>query len=284
MAEKKKRRFGDRKDATLIRDFDAMHLLMGHLYLNRTDNEAYISETIELEPIYKWIEAHPDEEMKYTFFHVIVAAMLKLLIVKPKLNRFVCDRKYYQRNENIASFIVKRQFTEEAKEGMAVIKATEEDNIFTIHEKIKGQIIPCKNGENSGTEDGMDFFLKLPRFLQRISLSCVRRMSEKGHLPKLATEGDSNHSSVFITNLGSIGLKCGYHHLSNYGTSSIFVVVGAKKLTPFYDKDGNVTMKETLDIGLTIDERIADGFYYANAVKLMKEMLENPEMLEDFSR
>lgn len=278
--KKEKRRFGDRKDAKLIRDIDYLHIAMAHCYLNRTDNEAYISEQIELEPIYKWIEQHKDDELKYTFFHVIVAALLKLLVVRPKLNRFICNRKYYQKNERTAGFIVKRQFTDEAKEGMALVSADENSTVFSVHEDIKKQIIPCKQGKQSDTEDDMAIFEKMPHFITRIVFNVVRRWSDKGRLPNSITKGDSNHSSVFITNLGSIGLKCGYHHLSNYGTSSIFVVIGEKKLTPFYDKDGNVTMKETLDIGLTVDERIADGYYYAKSVKMLKKVLENPELLE----
>lgn len=275
-----KRRFGDRKDAALIRDLDTLHVFMGHLYRDRTDNEAYISETIELAPMQDWLAAHKDEELKYTFFHVIIAAILKILVERPKLNRFVSDRKFYQRNENIVSFIVKRQFTEEAKEGMAVVSATGEDTIFTVHEKIKQQIIPCKRGENSGTEDGMDFILKMPRFLQRWVLSFINWLSVKGKLPKFAVDGDSNHSSVFVTNLGSIGLKCGYHHLSNYGTCSIFIVIGEKRKMPTFHENGTFTLRDTVDIGLTIDERIADGYYYAQSVKLLKYLIEHPESLE----
>ena len=283
MAEVKKtqkRRLGDRRDGTLIRDIDALHLMLAHLYLNRTDNEAYISETIELEPIYRWLEAHPDPELKYSFFHIIVAAALKLLVERPKINRFISDRKYYQRNENTVSFVVKRQMNEEAKEGMALLSADESDTLFTVHEKIKRQVLPCRAGKNSATEDGMDVILKMPRFLQRLVLDVIRGLSVKGWLPKFCTEGDSNHSSVFITNLGSIGLQCGYHHLSNYGTSSVFLVVGKKKQTPTFQPDGTVTYRDTLDIGLTIDERIADGFYYAKSVKLFKYLIEHPEVME----
>lgn len=276
-----KRRLGDRKDATLIRDIDALHMVMGHLYLNRTDNEAYISEKIELEPVYKWIAEHEDSEFKYTFFHVIIAAVFKTLIERPKMNRFVADRKFYQRNENIVSFVVKRQFTEEAKEGMANITADENDNIFTIHEKIKKQVLFCKKGENSETEDTMDLMLKLPLFLQRWVMSIIRGLAEKGRLPASLTDGDSNHSSVFITNLGSIGIQCGYHHLSNYGTSSVFIVIGKKEQTPTFSEDGTVSFRDTLDIGLTIDERIADGYYYAKTVKLLKYLIEHPAVMEE---
>ena len=280
VTNKEKRRWGDRKDAKLIRDLDGLHLAMAHCYPRRTDNEAYISEQIDLEPIKKWIEAHTDEEFKYTFFHVIVAALLKLLIVRPKLNRFISNRRYYQKNERSIGFIVKRQFSDDGAEGMAIIKAEEKTNIFDVHNAIKARVIPCKQGKNSGTEDALDVFNKMPHWLVKIIFNVIRFMSDKGKLPSSLIEGDSNHCSAFVTNLGSIGLKCGYHHLANYGTNSIFVVIGQKKMTPFYDEKGKVTMKETLDLGLTIDERIADGYYYSKSVKILKKVLENPELLE----
>ena len=279
--KKEKRRCGDRKDAKLIRNIDGIHIAMAHCYPRRTDNEAYISETIELEPIIKWIEAHKDEEFKYTFFHVIVAALLKLLIVRPKLNRFISNRKYYQKNERSIGFIVKKQFSDDAAEGMAVVKADEKTTVFDVHESIKAQVVPCKQGtQSTGAQNALDIFEKMPHWLTRLVFNIIRRWSDKGRLPYSLMDGDSNHCSAFVTNLGSIGLKCGYHHLANYGTNSVFVVIGQKKMTPFYDEKGNVTLKETLDIGLTIDERIADGYYYSKSIKIFKKVLENPELLE----
>lgn len=46
--EKKKRRWGDRKDGVLLRDLDGMHFITPLIYPNRCDNEAYIRETIDL--------------------------------------------------------------------------------------------------------------------------------------------------------------------------------------------------------------------------------------------
>lgn len=275
-----KRKFGDRKDAKLIKNVDPLHIAMAHCYPNRTDNEAYISEQIELEPILKWLEQHKDDEFRFTFFHVIVAAFLKLLIVRPKLNRFIANKKYFQKNERSIGFIIKKEFTDQGEEGMAVVTADEKSTVFEIHEKIKGQVKPCKEGKLSNTESNMEIFRKLPHFITKIVFNVVRHMSNKGTLPHSITDGDSNHCSAFVTNLGSIGLKCGYHHLANYGTNSIFIVIGQKKMTPFFDEKGNVTMKETLDIGLTIDERIADGYYYAKSIKILKKVLEHPELLE----
>ena len=278
--KKEGREPGDRRDAKLIRDIDGIHVAMAQLYGGRCQNEAYISEQVDLAPIKAWMEKHPDPEFKYTFFHVILAALLKLLIIRPKLNRFISNRHYYQKNERSIGFIVKRQFTDEAQEGMAIVKAEEKTTIFDVHENVKAQVIPCKQGKNSGTEDALDIFKKLPHWLTCVVFNTIMRWSKKGKLPDSLMEGDSNHCSAFVTNLGSIGLKCGYHHLAEYGTNSIFVVIGQKKMTPFYDEKGNVTMKETLDLGLTIDERIADGYYYAKSMKILRKVLENPELLE----
>ena len=271
---------GDRRDGKLIKDIDGIHIAMAQLYNGRTENEAYISVQAELKPIVDWIAKHPDEEFKYTFFHVILAALLKLLIVRPKLNRFISNRKYYQKNERSLGFIVKRQFSDDAGEGMAVIKGQEKTTIFDVHQAVKDQVIPCRQGKKSSADGALDIFKKMPHWLTCIVFNTIGRWSRKGKLPKSLIEGDSNHCSAFVTNLGSIGLKCGYHHLSNYGTNSIFVVIGEKRMKPFYDEKGNVTMKEVIDIGLTIDERIADGYYYAKSVKIFKNVLENPELLE----
>ncbi len=278
--KKEKRRRGDRRDAKLIRDIDGIHVAMAQLYGGRCANEAYIKEQIDLQPLKDWIAKHPDTEFKYTYFHLFVAALLKLLIVRPKLNRFISNRHYYQKNERSIGFIVKRQFTDEAGEGMAVIRADEQTTIFDVHKLIKDQVIPAKQGKNSGTEDALDIFKKLPHWLTCIVFNTIMRWSRKGKLPKSLMEGDSNHCSGFVTNLGSIGLNCGYHHLAEYGTNSVFVVIGEKKMTPFYKEDGSFELKETIELGFTIDERIADGYYYSKSMKIFRKVLENPELLE----
>ena len=59
-----------------------------------------------------------------------------------------------------------------------------------------------------------------------------------------------------------------------------FVVVGEKKKRPFFDEEGNCEMLDSIDLGLTVDERIADGYYFSKTIRLVKKLLENPELLE----
>ena len=39
-------------------------------------------------------------------------------------------------------------------------------------------------------------------------------------------------------------------------------------------------MREVVDLGLTIDERIADGYYYAKTIRLLKKLFANPQLLD----
>lgn len=109
----------------------------------------------------------------------------------------------------------------------------------------------------------------------------IRWLDKHGWCPDFLIGKDPNYSSVFISNLGSIRLKSGYHHLTNWGTSSLFCIIGEKKWTPLYDEHGLVEMQETVDLGLTVDERIADGYYYAKSVRLFKYLLEHPTLWND---
>ena len=51
-------------------------------------------------------------------------------------------------------------------------------------------------------------------------------------------------------------------------------------MRPHFDAKGNMEMRSTIDLGITVDERIADGFYFAKSIRLIKKLLEHPELLE----
>lgn len=99
-------------------------------------------------------------------------------------------------------------------------------------------------------------------------------------VPKSMIESDPYYATVVLSNLGSIKLRSGYHHLTNWGTNSLFCIVGEKKWRPFFDREGNYVMKDSVELGITIDERLADGYYYSKSIRLLKKLLENPELLE----
>ena len=277
------RRFGDRRDATLLRDTDALHFIMGIIYPNRADNEAYIAERVNLEPIKAYLAKKNVEGIpfKYTFFHVILTALVKTVTLRPKLNRFYANENYYQRNKVTAGFVIKKEFSDGSEEAMALLEARPDATIDTIHEEIRQRVQATRNEQKMNTTDNsMDILNKLPRFLSKAAIRFIRWLDRHGWCPDFLIGDDPNYSSVFLSNLGSIRLRSGYHHLTNWGTSSLFCIIGEKKWTPLYDQNGLVEMRETVDLGLTVDERIADGYYYSKSIRLFKYLLEHPELLE----
>lgn len=277
-----KRRFGDRKDGVLLRDLDGMHFIVPLLYPNRCDNEAFISERIDLAAVDEYLQKRNAEnpEFPFTLFHLVVAALIKTVTLRPKMNRFVANKNMYQRNEVSAAFVVKKQFADEAHEGLAFLHAKPESTLDTLHEDIRRQVLDCRSGKGDASSDSMEMFNRMPRFLSKFLVWIVTKLDKHGWVPQSLIDTDPYYSSVVLTNLGSIGLQSGYHHLTNWGTNSVFVAVGEIKKRPFFDENGACEMRRSVDLGLTIDERLADGYYYSRSVKLLKYLLEHPEELE----
>ena len=277
-----KRHIGDRRDGTLLRDIDSMHIIMPMIYPNRCDNEAFISERIDLTNVDAYIAKRNAENpvFKFTLFHLIVAAILKVIVLRPKLNRFIANKNLYQRKELSASFVIKKQFNDASEEGMAFIRANGDSTLDTLREDLYKQITHVKKGGTDSTMDAMEFLKKLPRFVVKFFIALMRWCDRHGIVPKSLVASDPYYASVILSNLGSIKLRSGYHHLTNWGTTSLFVVVGEMKMRPFYDDEGNAEFRNSVDLGLTIDERLADGYYYSKSVRMLKYILEHPECLE----
>lgn len=281
--EKQKRKWGDRRDGVWLKDIPSMNRIMPGIMPNRADNEAYINVDIDLRPIEAYIAKKNEgrTEDKYTFFHVISAAIGKAFVLRPRMNRFVCNYKTYQRNDITVAFTVKKKFSDKATESLAFFTYDEKETMDSYHEKIMKVIHATKReGQEDTSTAAMDIITKLPQWVINTIVKIVLWLDKHGWAPQSLIGSDPNHASIFLTNLGSIGLECGYHHLVNWGTNSCFIVIGKKHIKMEYDKDGNGDLHEVIPIGITLDERIADGYYYSGTVALVKELLAHPELLD----
>ena len=278
-----KRRLGDRRDGTLMRNLDSMHFIMPIIYPNRCDNEAFISETIDLAALDAFLEKKNADspEYRYNVFQCIVTAALKTITLRSKMNRFIANSNLYQRNEVSAAFTVKKVFTDDGDEVLAFLHTKPEQNLDDIHNEIYRQLTKLrKENQTDASTDAMDFFNKLPRFFSKAVVKFMCFMDRHGWVPKSLIATDPYYSSVVLSNLGSIKLKAGYHHLTNWGTTSVFITIGEAKWRNVLQDDGSTKKRHEISLGLIIDERIADGYYYSGTVKLLKLLLEKPELLE----
>ena len=278
-----KRKFGDRKDGIWLKDIPAMNRIMPALMPNRADNEAHISVDIDARPLNAYLEKLNEGRTadKYTFFHLISAAIGKAFILRPKMNRFVCNNKLYQRRDVSVAFTVKKQFNDHAEEALAFFTYDPKETLESYHEKIMKVIHQTKSYEEKDTSTGaMDIVCKLPQWVITGIVKFVLWLDKHGWAPDFLIGSDPNHAAIFLSNLGSIGLPGGYHHLVNWGTNSCFIVVGKKCFKKEYNANGEGQCREVVPLGITLDERIADGYYYSGTVALVKELLAHPELLE----
>lgn len=287
MGKNTKPRRGDRRDAKLLRDLDAMHMFMPIMLPNRADNEAFIEEQIELDAIEQYLAEKNagNPAHKYTLFHVILAALARTIEMRPRMNRFIIGDRYYERNDISFSLIAKKAFADSGDESIVILKydpSAEKAAIDVLKDKLCDFVYSLRNEDTTdSTTDILDSLAKLPRFMRRLVIAFLRSRDENhGGLPFGLDKDDPYHSTVFISNLGSIQLRAGYHHLTNWGTNSIFVVVGEKHDITRVDESGGMSRQQVLNLGITLDERIADGYYYARTIKLLKALLRQPALLD----
>lgn len=281
-----KKRFGDRKDATWIRDADPMHAFMPYLMLGRTDNECLMNDEIDLTNTLRYIEEknarNPD--FKYTIFHVVVAAIAKTIYLRPAMNRFIQGHRLYQRNDISFSFAAKRKFTDSSEEALILLKMKPESDVSPleqVYSRIRKEVIGIrKEHKVDGATKAMAILNYLPRPILRIVSKILFWLEYHGWTPEFLTKIDPYHTTCFVSNLGSIKMSASYHHLIDWGTNSFFALIGELKWQPVFSPDGSYEMKQMLPLGFTIDERIADGFYFANSIKILRRILKNPEILD----
>ena len=280
---KSKRRWGDRIDATLVRDNDPLHFFMPYLYPNRADNEAVLQEEVDLTALNAFL-AEKNKGLttdKYTLMHAVCTALVRTITLRPKLNYFIKGNRLYHRNDISLSFVVKKQFADNGKEALAFRKFGPETTIDTLHQTIMEEIHDCRSDKLDNSTAGMELFTHLPRWLMRIAMRILFLLDYYGRVPQSLIKADPNYSTVLISNLGSIKLNANYHHLSNWGTCSLFLVIGEKHMAPIFQPDGSYEMHEVVNLSITLDERIADGYYYAKSIQFFKHLLQHPELLNE---
>ena len=281
---KRKRHRGDRRDARWVREVTGLQTVMANLMPHRAECEVYLNDTFDATNLVKFLEKknaeHP--EYKTTVFHAFVVCLERMLRERPLMNRYISGRRTYERYDITVSFICKRKFADGAEESLLTVTARDEDTVDSVSRHIVGDVTQTRKSDHStgGIDSAIDAFARLPRFLLIPVFGIIRILDFWGLMPKSLTEGDTNYSSVLVSNLGSIKAPAVYHHLNNYGTNSIMVTLGTLRKEEMVMPDGTREVRDVVDVGATLDERIGDGFYFARSLKLIKYIFEHPELLD----
>lgn len=261
----------NRRDGKRVKDIDAMHVLMPYIKPNRCDSDVFINQKLDVTELVNYYEDMKLKDNDLTYFHLFITLIAKTIYNRPLLNRFIVNKKYYDRNDILIAFTAKVNYEDTSKEILKVIKIDPEDNLFSIKEKTLKAVLDVRNAKEEGTNNIMNIIGKLPSFLISLVVKVVKFMDRHDLLPKSLINDNLYYSTCIVSNLGSIKSSAIYHNLTDFGTSSILATFGEIR-----EENG----RKYAEAGINIDERIADGVYFVKSVKLMQDILNNPKCLE----
>lgn len=277
-----KKKFGDRKNARRVRNMTGLAQICIDLKPNRSVSDVFINNKMDVTNLCKYIANKKKENPNITFFHAFVTALGKLFYNKPYLNRFVANRHMYEHNDVVISFVAKVSFDDNAEEVMVLVKIDKDDNIDSISKKIYAELDKIRNKKSNkkGANSAIDTLGKLPNPIRIPIIGLFKWCDKKGILPASLVEDNLYYSSIIVSNLGSIHCGAIFHNITDFGNASSLATMGEIKDEEVII-DGKKQVRKLCEFGVNLDERIADGFYFANSLRLLQYILDNPELLED---
>lgn len=247
---------------------------------DRMDADVYINKKVDCTNLVKYMEKKKKENSDITYFHALSQACAKVVYNKPRLNRFIINHRCYERDNVSMAFVAKVNFGDDAKEVMSLVDIKPEDNIDDISKTIKKMVNDLRNAKQNSTDDSLEKLNKLPTPLLNIVGKLLLWLDKKDKLPASLNDSLIYNASMILSNLGSIHCGAIYHNISDFGSNSILITFGEIHDEPVA-VNGKVEVRPVMEIGATLDERIADGAYMSKSVNLLEHILTHPDLLED---
>ncbi len=266
-----------RKDGRIIKTIDPMYKLIGHIMVDRCDAMNMIELTVQQDPIRKYMRRKKDEGYTFSHLAIVLAAFIRTTAEYPFLNRFVVNKNLYARNELTIGMVVLKPGETEGTMNKMFFKP--DMTIYQVQEVLDEYIDRNRGaGKTNSTDKLMATLLSIPG-LARVGVNLIRWMDWHGLLPKAVIDASPFHCTMTITNLASIGTNYIFHHVYNFGTTSMIMALGNTREDPA-KRHGEIVFEKVIPIGLVMDERIGEGVQFAIACKKLQSILRNPEVLE----
>ncbi len=266
--------FGRRTDAEQVRGLNKMRRFMPFISPRRNDSVFYLETEVEVENALRFTDEYnrdASEDQKLTLFHLYLRSLSQTVHERPGVNRFVAGGRLWQRKGLWITFSAKQEMIDGAP--LLTVKREFPEG-ETLEQMVEGTLksLRCRRGGSKTQSDReMDLAFLLPQCGVRFAIWLLNKANQWGLLPKSMIDDDPMFTSMFVANLGSVGLGGGFHHLWEYGTCSIFIAIGE-----IYTRWDGV---RCVNVNYTYDERIEDGLHVAISLRQIKEGVENPEKI-----
>lgn len=274
--------FGKRPDGRVLKNLEPMEQIMPYILKKRYDSMNMFEDTLPCEPWDNYIKEKAEQGIKITYMDIFIAGVVRLMALRPQLNRFVMNGKIYARPKIWVSFVVHPTLTDGSVGTTIKLCFEGTESLPEVAAKIDQAVkkeTTQRDGEND-TDRLMRFLMKaIPGFLIKLVINILMWMDRHNLLPKAIVELSPFHTSFFITNLKSLGINHIYHHTYEFGTTGLFFAMGKEKFIPIV-KSGEIVNEKHMGFGLVSDERFCDGLYFALSLRLFKKYMKNPAILD----
>ena len=273
--------FGHRPDGKKVKGLDPIFRVIPNVMLDRDDSQVYFKQDIPLKNLDEYIDRKLAEGIRFSYMDIIYSAIVRIIKERPQLNRFAMHGTLYERDGIYVTLTIKKGLEDNTPETTVKIRFTGDENIFEVADILQKTIEKNKSVSEENSTDKLAGALSLiPDFLLRWAVKFLWFLDKHGLMPKAIIDASPFHTTAFLTNVGSLGIDSIYHHLYNFGTTSMFFSMGKKKKSYIYEDD-EIQQEKCITIAFVGDERICDGYYYASSFKQLSRYLKKPELLEN---
>lgn len=264
-----------RSDGVLVKNLHPYRQIMQFVMPTRTESVVFFDVNIKAEQLLIFLEKI-QRSHDVSLIHVIVAALNRGLEQNPNINRFVTGRRVYERKGRFITFSAKRK-KGEASSKLAMIKMETEDqeSFSSLVKRINKKLNVERSDAITYADKEYAMFNVLPRPVLWFAVKLFRFLDYYNLLPGFFIEGDALYVSAVVTNLGSLKMGPGYHHLYEWGNCPLFVMIGEIE-ERVCSVNGEIKTEKILPVRLSYDDRIEDGLTARQCIDDVVAMMEDP--------
>ena len=270
------------KEFRRVKTISPMSAVIPFIMVNRTGSQNFISDSVDIEKVEKYIKEKQTQGMQnISMMHVMIAAYIRLVSQRPALNRFIRGQRVWTRKNVEVSLTIKKEMSLDSPDTVVKITLPPSATLEDVYTALNNEIVSYRANPGGDFDDTARAFTRLPGLIFKFAVASLRFLDYFGLMPKAIAKVSPFHCSYFITSMGSLGLPPIYPHLYDFGSCPVFFSFGAKRRAYEIDNTGLVRRRQYMDFTFVLDERICDGYYYASALKLLKNILKNPWQLDE---
>lgn len=269
------------REGRRLKSIDPFVAIAPFVMVERSDSQNSITDFFKVEGAEAFIrELRQEGYDSIGFLHVLIASYVRMIAKYPKINRFIRGQRIYSRYEIVINMAIKRTMTIDENETTIKMHFKPSDTIFDVYNEVNRVLKRAYEAETD-TDSAARVLNYTPRLMKKFIMWNLKLLDYFDLLPSALIEASPFHGSMFLTNMASLNIPPVRHHLYNFGNVPVFIAFGAKRHIERIDKDGNVIRSRVIDFIANLDDRTCEGFYYAKAMKHLKKLIENPEVLRD---